>query len=62
MGFEPGVPFGPVLRALIIHLHVTQAISFERLADLLAEVFGLTISWLAPWRHAMSVPHYAPGL
>jgi len=29
---------------LIIHLHVTQAISFERLARLLAEVFGLTIS------------------
>ena len=43
-GFEPGSPFGPGLCALIIHLHVTQAISFERLACLLAEVFGLTIS------------------
>jgi transposase len=43
-GFEPGSPFGPGLCALIIHLHVTQAISFERLARLLAEVFGLTIS------------------
>ncbi len=43
-GFVPGSPFGPGLRALIIHLHVTQAISFERLARLLAEVFGLTIS------------------
>jgi transposase len=43
-GFEPGSPFGPGLCALIIHLHVTQAISFERLAGLLAEVFGLTIS------------------
>jgi transposase len=32
------------LRALIIHLHVTQAIGFERLSRLLAEVFGLTIS------------------
>ena len=42
--FEPGSPFGPGLRALIIHLHVTQAISFERLARLLAEVFGLAIS------------------
>ena len=43
-GFEPGSPFGPGLCALILHLHVTQAISFERLAQLLAEVFGLTIS------------------
>ena len=43
-GFEPGSPFGPGLRALIIHLHVTQAIGFERLSRLLAEVFGLTIS------------------
>jgi hypothetical protein len=32
------------LCALIIHLHVTQAISFERLVRVLAEVFGLTIS------------------
>lgn len=43
-GFEPGSPFGPGLGALIIHLHVTQAIGFERLARLLAEVFGVTIS------------------
>ncbi len=43
-GFEPGSPFGPGLCAMIIHLHVTQAIGFERLARLLAEMFGLTIS------------------
>ena len=43
-GLEPGSPFGPGLCALIIHLHVTQAIGFERLARLLAEVFGLQIS------------------
>jgi transposase len=43
-GFEPGSPFGPGLCALILHLHVTQAIGFERLTRLLAEVFGLTIS------------------
>lgn len=30
--------------ALILHLHVTQAIGFERLAQLLDEVFGVTIS------------------
>jgi len=41
-GFEPGSPFGPGLCALIIHLHVTQAIGFERLVCLLSEVFGLT--------------------
>ena len=43
-GFEPGSPFGPGLRALIIHLHVTQAVSFQRLTRLMAEVFGLSIS------------------
>jgi transposase len=43
-GFEPGSPFGPGLRALIIHLHITQAIGFQRLTRLMAEVFGLTIS------------------
>ena len=43
-GFEPGSPFGPGLCALIIHLHVTQAIGFERLVCLLCEVFGLTLS------------------
>lgn len=40
----PGSPFGPGLCALIVHLHVTQAISFERLVRLLSEVFGVAIS------------------
>jgi transposase len=43
-GMSPGSPFGPDLTALIVHLHVTQAIGFERLARLLEEVFGLRIS------------------
>ena len=43
-GLEAGSPFGPGLHALILHLHITQAISFERLARLMGEVFGLTIS------------------
>ena len=43
-GFEPGSPFGPGLCALIIHLHVIQAIGFQRLARPMAEVFGVTIS------------------
>ena len=28
----------------MLHLHITQAISFERLSRLMGEVFGLTIS------------------
>jgi transposase len=43
-GLQPGSPFGPALCALIIHLHVTQAIGFQRLVQMMAEVFGLTIS------------------
>lgn len=43
-GFEPGSPFGPGIEALIIHLHITQAVSFERLVRLMGEVFGLSIS------------------
>ena len=43
-GLEPGSPFGPGISALILHLHITQAVSFERLAQLMTEVFGLTIS------------------
>jgi len=43
-GFAPGSPFGPGLCAIIIHLHVTQAIGFQRLAQLMAELFGVTIS------------------
>ncbi|MGH8163153.1 MAG: IS66 family transposase [Rhodanobacteraceae bacterium] len=43
-GFEPGSPFGPGIEALIIHLHITQAVSFERLARLMGEVFALSIS------------------
>ena len=43
-GFAPGSPFGPGVAALIIHLHITQAVSFERLARLMDEVFGLSIS------------------
>jgi transposase len=34
-GMPPGSPFGPDLTALIVHLHVNQAIGFERLAQLL---------------------------
>jgi transposase len=43
-GLERGSPFGPGIGALILHLHITQTVSFERLTRLMAEVFGLTIS------------------
>ena len=40
----PGSPFGPGVAALVLHLHITQAIGFERLAKLMDEVFGVTLS------------------
>jgi transposase len=43
-GMAPGSPFGPDLTALILHLHLTQAIGFERLVRLLDEVFGIHLS------------------
>lgn len=43
-GMQPGSPFGPGVCAHILHLHITQAISFERLAGVMFELFGLTIS------------------
>ena len=43
-GLQPGSPFGPSLRALVIYLRFTQGISFERLAKLLSDLLGLEIS------------------
>ena len=43
-GLEPGSPFGPNLQALIIYLHITHAIGFERLVRLMDELFGVRIS------------------
>lgn len=43
-GLEPGSPFGPNLRALVLYLRFTQAISFERLARLMSDLLGMTIS------------------
>src|SRR5258706_1119881 len=43
-GMPPGSPFGSGLVALILHLHVTQAIGFERLVRLLAEGFRIRIT------------------
>ena len=43
-GMAPGSPFGPGIAALILHLHITQAIGFERLVKLMDEVFGVALS------------------
>src|SRR5579884_4407750 len=43
-GLAPGSPFGPALCALLLPLHVTQAIGFERLSRLMDEVFGVAVS------------------
>jgi transposase len=43
-GLEPGSPFGANLRAFLLYLRATQAVSFERLARLAHDLFGLHIS------------------
>jgi transposase len=43
-GLEPGSPFGPNLRALVLYLRFGQAIPFARLARLLSDLFGLSVS------------------
>jgi transposase len=40
----PGSPFGPNLRAFVLYLRFTQAISFERLSRLCSDLLGLDIS------------------
>jgi transposase len=40
----PGSPYGPNLRAFVLYLRFAQAIPFERLARLLSDLFGLSIS------------------
>lgn len=44
VGMEPGSPFGPGICALVVHLHMTQMVSFSRLSKLMAKVWNLTIS------------------
>ncbi len=43
-GLAPGSPFGQSICALVVYLHYAHAISFERLALLLSEIFALSIS------------------
>jgi transposase len=40
----PGTPFGPGIRSLLMYLHHSHHVGFERLSRLSSELFGLTIS------------------
>jgi transposase len=40
----PGTPFGPGIRSLLMYLHHSHHVAFERLSRMLRELFGLTIS------------------
>lgn len=43
-GMPPGTPFGPGIRSLLMYLHHSHHVGFERLSRMLRELFGLTIS------------------
>lgn len=43
-GMAPGTPFGASIRALLLYLHHSHHVGFERLSRMMAELFGLTIS------------------
>jgi len=43
-GMAPGTPFGPGIRSLLLYLHHSHHVSFERLSRMMAELFGLSIS------------------
>jgi transposase len=43
-GLEPGSPFGPNLKALVIYLRYHQAIPLARLARMMSDLLGLDIS------------------
>ena len=43
-GLKPGSPFGNSIAAMVVYLHYAHAIGMERLATLMGEIFGLSIS------------------
>jgi transposase len=43
-GLEQGSPFGQSIAAMVVYLHYAHAIGMERLATLMDELFGLSIS------------------
>lgn len=43
-GMPTGTPFGPNIHALLLYLHHSHHVGFERLGRFLSELFGVTIS------------------
>ena len=43
-GMAPGTPFGASIRSLLLYLHHSHHVGFERLSRMMAELFGLAIS------------------
>ncbi len=43
-GMSPGTPFGPNIHALLLYLHHSHHVRFERLSRAMNELFGLKIS------------------
>ena len=43
-GMVPGTPFGPNIHALLLYLHHSHHVGFERLSRIMSELFGLKIS------------------
>lgn len=43
-GMAPGSPFGARVHALLLYLHHSHHVGFERLSRMMVELFGLTIS------------------
>ena len=44
VGLEPGSPFGPQIASLLTYLRYHHAVSYQRLRQLMSDVFGLTLS------------------
>ena len=43
-GMAPGTPFGPNIHALLLYLHHSHHVGFERLSRIMGELFGLRIA------------------
>ncbi|MEM1292320.1 MAG: IS66 family transposase [Cyanobacteria bacterium P01_H01_bin.162] len=44
VGLEPGSPFGPRIASVVTNLRYGHAVSYQRLRQLMAELYGLTLS------------------
>ena len=44
VGLEPGAPFGPRIASIVTYLRYGHAVSYQRLRQLMAELYGLSLS------------------